>query len=196
MFILTGVFLVLVSQSGFALTFDFINNPCPDISISNDDYKPNNNNWYKLELPVWYDSRYVTAFTIDMYGYNDDSSKSIDIWGKLGSNQPKKIIGYNVQNSTRKFILRLDLVSGDLFRNLKNSNGTWTDFIDSGDFSWPSLSDFDGLNSFLIGYACHFVYDKTSLHIEQQHSVPEPSTMLLLGLGLVGLAGYGRKKFR
>ena len=40
----------------------------------------------------------------------------------------------------------------------------------------------------------NFLVDE--IRVYGQYTVPEPATMLLLGCGLIGLAGLGRKKFR
>jgi|GEM_PF-2915224 hypothetical protein len=182
-------------SNAYALSFDYSNDPDPNVVISNDNYVPNASNWYQMHLPDWYDSNYVSAFTIDMYGTADDSTRTIDIWRKLGDSgaEAMKIVGFDVMNNGRAFILRMDLMNDNLYRNYKKFDGTWTGWVDTNlNLSNIGLSDFDDLDSFLIGYACHFTYKKTSLHIEQSE-VPEPATLLFLGLGLLGVVGIKRR---
>jgi hypothetical protein len=62
---------------------------------------------------------------------------------------------------------------------------------------WGLLDD-GSTNFDLFATIGDFMFDKVTLTAEGDRAgaapVPEPATLLLLGAGLIGLAGYGRKK--
>jgi hypothetical protein len=64
-----------------------------------------------------------------------------------------------------------------------NYGGPWS--------SWFNLQE-DGQNSTRFSEATYISMNATG----NSAPVPEPSTIVLMGLGLVGLAGLGRKKFK
>ena len=163
------------SNPAYYVYLNFPNSEAPGTSYSNgvfkyDDYVGN-----------------VEHFTITLGGYDDNSSQPIDIFLDFDNDHSDYLsaASRNVDNNVH-FTLTLDIENNDLLYN-----GTDVDNLTN-----VSLLSFLGYDSFYVGCGCHFNHDYTEVDVGvDSPPAPEPGTMLLLGTGFIGLAGF-RKKFK
>ena len=161
----------------------FYNNS-PNLLI--DGIIPGQGTLWNLNTNVWWNGT-GPIFTIDLGGlyYVEDIILSVD-------NNDSYDVDYSVNNSDWSSLFSLSSAYGEVNWGM-DTMGTIagdSEYVWQINFSVPVEAQY--LRIYAIGGDNSYAVGELQSYGEP---VPEPATMLLLGFGLIGLAGIGRKKF-
>jgi len=137
----------------------------------------------------------ITGASLSFDNIRDWTREPNDLYGNLLDSTIAGVgVGWDNQSGGNNFAGQ----GVELFHweDLPNTAQDLTYNFSPSDISFlSSYINNDGNFGFGIDPDCHFYNDGVKFTIETS-PVPEPTTMILLGAGIVGLAGFGRKKFK
>jgi len=139
-----------------------------------------------FEFDNYYNTNSITDFTITLAGHALNNDQTIDIFLNLtpGDDTKWQLITSHYAEETDPFSMTLDILNQQLLYN----------DVYAKDITY-SMSNFVGVDSFQVGYGCHFWHDSTSVHVAGSYDtpIPEPITCITLLAGIFGLAIKHRK---
>ena len=132
-----------------------------------------------FEFDNYYNTNSINTFTITLAGHALNNNQTIEIFLNLTGTWIAVPGASYTADLWNNFTLTMDILNQQLLYN----------DVYVGDINY-AMANFVGIDSFKVGYGCHFTHDSTSVHVAGSYTtpIPEPVTCITLLLGIFGLA--------